>query len=186
MTAPGDARARIIAATLLLVGSDGIAAITNRRIASRAGVSLGSITYHFPSQTDLLRAALTSFVDDETTRLRDIADTYRSSTLSVGEAAHIADSVAAELAFTSERIAPFELYVRSGRDPALRSATKQCWDAYDDLACAVLTALGVPDAEAVSPMLVATITGLQLRRLSTGDDVDLTVAIVRLIQGVRP
>ncbi len=44
-----DARHRIIDATLHLVGSHGIAGITNRRIASRAEVSLGSITYTSPA-----------------------------------------------------------------------------------------------------------------------------------------
>ncbi len=59
-------RDRIIASTLHLIGTDGIAGITNRRIAAHANVSLGSITYHFPSQPDLLRSALTTFVAEET------------------------------------------------------------------------------------------------------------------------
>lgn len=177
-------RARILGATLHLIGTDGIAAITNRRIASLAEVSLGSVTYHFPSQSDLLRAALTTFVAEETARLREIAESYRGQYLSLSDAAQVTDRVADDLAFTAERIAPFELYIQAGRDADLRAAADECWTAYDALTVAILTALGVPHAETIAPTLVATITGLQLRRLSTGADPDLASSVLLLLHGV--
>lgn len=179
-----DARRRIVDATLHLVGSEGIAAITNRRIAAHAQVSLGSITYHFPSQSDLLRAALTTFVEEETGRLRELAESYRSQSLSIDEAAAVTEKVAVDLAFTAERIAPFELYVQAGREPDLRAAAAACWAGYDALTVAILTALGVPHPEVLAPTLVATIAGLQLRRLSTGADADLAAAVLLLLRGV--
>ncbi len=72
-----DVRDRILAAALHIVGTEGIPGVTNRRIAAQAGVSLGSITYHFPTQTDLLRAALSGFVTEETQRLSELAGGYR-------------------------------------------------------------------------------------------------------------
>lgn len=181
VTVGTDARRRIIDATLHLVGIEGIAAISNRRIASHAGVSLGSITYHFPSQADLLRTALTTFAEEETERLREIAESYRAQSLSLSEAAHVVERVAEDLAFTAERIAPFELYVQAGRDPDLREATAECWAGYDALTAAILTALGVPRPETLAPTLVATIAGLQLRRLSTGADADLASSVLLLL-----
>ncbi|MEE2033536.1 TetR/AcrR family transcriptional regulator [Rhodococcus chondri] len=179
-----DVRARIVGATLHLIGTDGIAAITNRRIASRAEVSLGSITYHFPSQSDLLKAALTTFVAEETDRLREIAESYRGQDLSITDAAQVTERVADDLAFTAERIAPFELYIQAGRDPDLRAAADECWTAYDSLTVAILAALGVPEAETIAPTLVATIAGLQLRRLSTGADPDLASSVLLLLHGM--
>lgn len=183
VTTPDDARSRILRAALHLVGSDGIGAVTNRRIAARAEVSLGSITYHFPTQADLLRDALLSFVDEETARLHDLADRYRTRALSLAEAADLTERVAADLTFTAERIAPFELYVQAGRDPALRPAADRCWSAYDALAATVLRALGVEAADSLAPTLVATITGLQLRRLSTGADANVSEAVLVLLRG---
>ncbi|WP_129976301.1 TetR/AcrR family transcriptional regulator [Rhodococcus sp. Q1] len=183
VTTRDDTRSRIVHATLHLVGTHGVAGVTNRRIAARAEVSLGSITYHFPTQADLLRAALEFFVDEETERLRVLTDRYRSQALSLTEAAEITERVAHDLTFTAERIAPFELYVQAGRDDELRQVAERCWRAYDVLAVSVLSALGVPTPETIAPTVVATITGLQLRRLSTGTEPDLSEAVLLLLQG---
>ncbi|WP_432794119.1 TetR/AcrR family transcriptional regulator [Rhodococcus ruber] len=177
-----DVRGRIVAATLHLIGTDGIAAVTNRRIAARAGVSLGSITYHFPTQSDLLRSALTTFVADETTRLRELAQEYRSRDPSLVDAAALTEQVAEDLSFSAERIAPFELYIQAGRDAQLRDPAAQCWSAYDALTATILTELGVPRAESIAPTLVATITGLQLRRLATGGAVDIATSVLHLVR----
>ncbi|WP_241387107.1 TetR/AcrR family transcriptional regulator [Rhodococcus sp. CH91] len=181
VTTPDDARSRIVHATLHLVGTDGVAGVTNRRIAARAGVSLGSITYHFPTQADLLRAALESFVDEETERLHELAEHYRSPALSLSEAAELTERIARDLTFTAERIAPFDLYVQAGRDVALRRVAERCWNAYDALAASVLSALGVRHPEALAPTIVATITGLQLRRLSTGTETNLSESVLLLL-----
>lgn len=177
-------RERILAAVLHIIGSDGIAAVTNRRIAAQAQVSLGSITYHFPSQTDLLRDALLGFVTEETTRLTDLAEQYRDKGLSLQDAAALTEQVVKDLAFDAERMAPFELYIQAGRDPDLREAAAECFVAYDTLTVTILEALGVPNASTVAPTLVATIAGLQLRRLATGTDgQDISSAILLLIGG---
>jgi len=183
VTTGDDARSKILRATLQLVGTHGVPEVTNRRIAACAGVSLGSITYHFPTQADLLRAALVSFVDDETARLRELAEQYRSQALSLAEAADLTERIAHDLAFTAERIAPFELYVQAGRDPDLRPASDRCWRAYDALTVAVLIALGVQAPEAIAPTLVATVAGMQLRRLSTGAQTDVAAAVLTLLRG---
>lgn len=177
-------RDRILAAALHIVGTEGVPALTNRRIAAEAGVSLGSVTYHFATQPDLLRAALVGFVAEETVRLRDIAESYRANGLSVEDAAAITEQVARDLAFSAERIAPFELYIQAGRDPELRGAATECFAAYDDLTVTILTALDIPQPQALAPTLVATIAGLQLRRLATGDGgQDIAVAVLQLIRG---
>ena len=180
-------RERILAAVLHIIGTDGIAAVTNRRIAAQAEVSLGSITYHFPSQTDLLRDALLGFVTAETARLTDLAEQYRDTGLSVQDAASLTEQVVRDLAFDAERMAPFELYIQAGRDPELQAAADECFAAYDTLTVTILEALGVPDAAAIAPTLVATITGLQLRRLATGGaGTDVSTAILLLVGGAQP
>ncbi|MCL7377717.1 TetR/AcrR family transcriptional regulator [Streptomyces sp. 35G-GA-8] len=56
-------RERIIAATLDLIADDGVAGVSHRKIAARAAVPLGSMTYHFNGIDDVLREAFTTFAD---------------------------------------------------------------------------------------------------------------------------
>ncbi|GAA3162546.1 TetR family transcriptional regulator [Streptomyces virens] len=56
-------RARILAATLDLIVEEGVAGVSHRKIAARAQVPLGSMTYHFSGIDDLLREAFTGHAD---------------------------------------------------------------------------------------------------------------------------
>jgi AcrR family transcriptional regulator len=56
-TIRGSARSAILGATLGIIASHGIDAVTHRRVAERAGVSPGSTTHHFASREELLREA---------------------------------------------------------------------------------------------------------------------------------
>ncbi|WP_129839569.1 TetR family transcriptional regulator [Streptomyces sp. RFCAC02] len=57
-------RDRIIDATLDHIADEGVAGVSHRRIAARAGVPLGSMTYHFAGIDDLLKEAFTRFADE--------------------------------------------------------------------------------------------------------------------------
>ncbi|HCS62516.1 MAG TPA: TetR family transcriptional regulator [Microbacterium sp.] len=54
-------RERIIDVTLALISEDGVHKTTHRRIAARADVPLGSLTYYFNSLADLFENAFASF-----------------------------------------------------------------------------------------------------------------------------
>ncbi|MGW8378526.1 TetR family transcriptional regulator [Streptomyces sp. ODS28] len=166
--APSAARARIVEAVLRIIGEDGVAGVTNRRIAREAGVSLGSVTYHFATQHELLRESLLQFVSEETRRFTELAEESTAEGIGVDGAAELAGQVAGGTAFDSRHIAPFELYVQAGRDERLRAAAGECFAAYDRVAERVLSGLGVPDAERLAPAVVALVFGQQLRRLATG------------------
>ena len=53
-----DRRNRIIEATLDVIRKHGVAGASYRRIAAKAGVPLGSMTYHFTSSKELLAESL--------------------------------------------------------------------------------------------------------------------------------
>ncbi|MFK4599315.1 DNA-binding transcriptional regulator YbjK [Streptomyces pristinaespiralis] len=177
-------RQRIIEAVLHIIGRDGVAAVTNRRIAKEAGVSLGSVTYHFATQHELLRESLLHFVRDETRRFTELADECRNDGIDIAGAAALAGQVAGGTGFDSGHIATFELYVEAGRDERLREAAAEAFAAYDRLATQILTGLGVPDAEGLAATTVALVMGLQLRRLATGAPAeDLVDALLLLARG---
>jgi AcrR family transcriptional regulator len=179
-----NTRETILHATLKVVGEQGVGGLTNRRIATAAGVSLGTLTYHFPSQTALLREAMLLFVEEETAKLTGFVDAYREQGLSVEEAASVVEQVIAKLPFGTDELGAHELYLQAARDPGLRDAAARCFAAYDELALVILRTLGVASPERLTGPVVALIAGLQLRRLATGDDgVEVAMPLMMLIRG---
>ncbi|MFC6885421.1 TetR/AcrR family transcriptional regulator [Actinomadura yumaensis] len=162
-------RDRILEAALRLIGERGVGAVTNRAVAKAAGVSLGSLTYHFPSQSDLLREALQTFVDAEIARITARIATLRDANPTPDQAADEVEKAIAEFAHGPEQIANLELHLHAARDPEVQATSARSVEAYDRLATAVLTALGIPDAESHAPAAVALLYGLAVRRLATGD-----------------
>jgi TetR/AcrR family transcriptional regulator, regulator of biofilm formation and stress response len=186
MTRPAETRQRIISAVLRIIGDDGVAGVTNRRIAQEAGVSLGSITYHFATQQDLLRESLRHFVTEETKRFGELAKENQTECADLAEVVEIVGQVAEATRTDSERIAPYELYLHAGRDPELRAAAAECFAAYDRLAATVLRSIGVKDADQVATAVVGMVMGLKLRSLATGAGTeDLVNGLLMLAKGAR-
>ncbi|MFJ3640026.1 TetR/AcrR family transcriptional regulator [Streptomyces sp. NPDC090108] len=176
-------RERIITAVLRIIGEGGVAAVTNRRIARVAGVSLGSVTYHFATQHELLRASLLHFVREEARHFTELADRCQNEGVDIDTAASLAGQVGCGTALDSAHLAPFELYLHAGRDERLRRSAGEAFAAYDRVAAQILTALGVPDAERLAAATVALVMGLQLRHLATGDPAaDLVDTILLLVR----
>jgi AcrR family transcriptional regulator len=181
-------RERILRATLRLIGERGVGAVSNREIGLAAGVSLGSITYHFGSQAELLREALLLYVREQTVIREQIAQRLRSEPLdAVGIAAEI-ERVVAESTDILEQVAELELHLHAARDPAIREASARCFAANDAIATAALHALGVPAPERHAPTVVALMTGLALRRLAAGgqDATGTAEALLLLLGPVAP
>ncbi|MFI0409664.1 TetR/AcrR family transcriptional regulator [Actinomadura sp. 3N508] len=177
-----SARDQILQATLRLIGEQGIGAVTNRAVARAAGVSLGSLTYHFPSQDDLLREALHTFVENEIARITTHIATLTPPTNAPDEV----EKAVLAISQGPEQIANLELHLHAARSPALRETSIRSVEAYDRLATAVLNSLGVPDPERHAPAVVAMLYGLALRRLATGDTTGTAEAVRLLLRGALP
>jgi DNA-binding transcriptional regulator YbjK len=180
------ARERILQATLQLIGEQGIGAVTNRAVAERAGVSPGSLTYHFASQTELLRESLLRFVTLEAQRLEALADGLEGTTADLGEVAAAVQAVV-QNADRREQLAQMELYLQAARDPELRDVADRAFAAYDGAARAVLTALGVADPEPLVAATIALVDGFELRRLALEVPADpaLVEALSALVRAGR-
>ncbi len=110
-------RDRILDGALSLIAERGLAAVTNRNLARASQVSLGSLTYHFTSQEQILRESLLRFVEREAERLLVVAERLRAS----GDAAASADEVQRLLSQESAtRLAKLELYLYAARQPSCR------------------------------------------------------------------
>jgi DNA-binding transcriptional regulator YbjK len=180
----GGTATRILRATLELIGREGIGALSNRRIAARAGVSLGSLTYHFPSQADLLRDSLELYVEEEVARLEAIAADVRARCTTLGEVAAEVQRHAAQSTERLGQIAEIELHLQAARDSALREASERCFAAYEGLAATALEALRVPEPKRRARGLVALTTGMAVRGMASGyDAAGLTEALVIFVRG---
>jgi AcrR family transcriptional regulator len=182
-----DTRERILASTLRLIGEHGVGEVSNRRVASAAGVALGSLTYHFPSQTQLLREALLLYVGEEVARLQSIAAELRSSEPTAAQVAGEVQRIVERSSTRLEQVAELELHLHASRDPELHEASARCFAAYEDLAAAVLEALHVPDPARHARTVVAVMCGLGLRRLGTGERTATGTAdaLLTIVRGAR-
>lgn len=183
----GGTRERILRCTLRLIGEHGIGAVSNRRIAAESDVALGSLTYHFPNQTQLLREALLLYVHDEVRRLEAIAAELRASRPNAAEVAAEVERIVARSASRLEEIAELELHLQASRDPALQEASQRCFAAYELLAATALDALGVPKPQRHARTVVAVMCGLGVRRLGSGrhDAAGTADALLTVIAGAR-
>jgi AcrR family transcriptional regulator len=180
-----SARDQILHATLRLIGEQGIGAVTNRAVARAAGVSLGSLTYHFPSQASLLRESLLLYVGEEVARLEAIAAALRERDPSPEEIAAEVEALIGRPSGGPGPLAELELHLQAARDPELQEASARCFAAYDGFATSALRALGVADPARHASSFVALITGLGVRRLGTGaaDGEAATGALLTLLRG---
>lgn len=179
-------RERILRSTLELIASGGVAAVTNRRVASSAKVSLGSLTYHFASQAQLLHESLLLYVEEETARRELIAHELATENPNVQQVAEAVEQIAATPSEIPRQIAELELHLHAARDPELREASQRCFAAHEQIASAALTALGIADGDLHAPTVVALMTGLAVRRLAAGGDSghSTSAALLALVRGL--
>ena len=181
-------RERMLRETLKLIADGGVAAVTNRRVAAAVGVSLGSLTYHFASQAQLLRESLLLHVDEETARRQQIARELAGQKPGVQQVAEAVERLVAVPSEVPRQIAELELHLQAARDPELREASRRCFEAHEQIASAALSTLGIPDGKRHAPAVVALMTGLAVRRLAGGgqDAQGTSEALLALVRGLMP
>lgn len=79
----GDVRQHVLDAAAAVLAADGHGALTIEQVATAAGMSVGGVTYHFPTKAALLDDLVDAFLDQfehdwsaERTRGRSNADAY--------------------------------------------------------------------------------------------------------------
>ncbi|MBW0252795.1 TetR/AcrR family transcriptional regulator [Cellulomonas sp. PS-H5] len=115
-------RERILDAALDVVAEAGVHGTTHRRIAARAGVPLGSLTYYFSGLDDILGAAFA--------RLVDAMSAFYGRTLVGARDRDEAEAAVVELicgpAYASEREMTliFEMYAYANHDPEVQALAR--------------------------------------------------------------
>ncbi len=170
-----ERRDRIIDACLDVVSEVGVAGASHRKIAQRAGVPLGAMTYYFDGMDQLLTEAFTRFG----TMVSDRFEERLGAATNVDEAcAAVAELVLNDVAADDrELVLAQELYTLAARDASFRAITA-AWVARSR------AALERHFDPATARMLDALIEGLTLHRaldIETRDPQEVDDAIRRLV-----
>ncbi|MFG3122273.1 TetR/AcrR family transcriptional regulator [Streptomyces sp. NPDC048201] len=116
-------RTNILDATLDVIADQGVAGTTHRAIAARAGVPLGSITYHFASLTDLQAQAFARHVELQSAVFKALFDDVETHEQFIDV---LVDLVHGGPARHRSAVLGFELHLAALRNPGLRALT-QAW-----------------------------------------------------------
>lgn len=120
----GEGRDVLLAAAITLIGNHGLHAVRMREIADAAGLSLGSVTYHFADRDEAILAALTA----HTERVERRCARGRSRPELAGEpvaAALVREFVAVTTVPRYPAIAA-EIYAEARRNRAVASLRDRC------------------------------------------------------------
>lgn len=158
-----------------LIAERGIAGVSHRAVAERAGVPLASTTYFFTSLEEMVGEAVVHAVETELTRLQAFRERLDAGGLTPAAAVDgFVDLVRGQ---SDERtVAQFEAYLAAARSETLRRHVQGLLAETRDLARATLRAAGVHDP-AAADAVVTLIDGTALHRIaSPGSDASRTLA----------
>ncbi|WP_434600266.1 TetR/AcrR family transcriptional regulator [Streptomyces sp. A5-4] len=122
LAAPAHDRCEERGAALDLIADEGVAGISHRKVAARAGVPLGSMTYHFQSMDEVLHEAFTRFSDS-------VVEVFQQRLGAAGTPDEAREAVADLIHHLSsgnqrELVLTHELYTLAARQPAYRELTR--------------------------------------------------------------
>lgn len=160
-----DTRTQILDATLALIAAGGIDAVRYREVAERAGVPLGSVSYHYPAREALLAAAFRSYFATNREFLRTVGARFpRRRKADI--AAFLRELIRIDFADATRRMfAEYELIQYAGRVPELAAELAE-WDRAMAAELAVMLELfAVAHAESVARTLMEMVRGFQLVNL---------------------
>ncbi|MGW1726417.1 TetR/AcrR family transcriptional regulator [Streptomyces sp. NPDC002306] len=167
-------KTHILDATLDVIADHGVAGTTHRVIAARAGVPLGSITYHFASLADLQTQAFARHVELQSALFEALFEDVETHEQFVDV---LVDLVHGGPARHRSAVLGFELHLAALRNPALRALT-QVWT---EDSRAVLARFTGPDSAARLDSLLegmimhALLTTAPESRERTRDAIDQTL-----------
>jgi DNA-binding transcriptional regulator YbjK len=168
---PGAIRAAIIDATIAIIGDGGVAAVTHRAVAERAGVSLSSTTYHFACKEAIVDEALREVAARETERVRLGVRGLQSLGAAGPEAfaGAVVDWLAEQLEGDGRLAvrAGYHLQLEAVERPALRPILIEWGIGVQELAEEALRRAGSPRPRTDARILAAAIDGLRLEQLTS-------------------
>ncbi len=163
-------REAIVAATVRIVAGDGVAAVTHRRVAAEAGVSLSSTTWHFATKADILLAALRWTAEREVARIAGIAARLEGADFDAGQwADELAGWVVEQVSRDREVVvALYRLQIELLGRPEAQAVHREWGEGLRAVGERVLG--GSETAQLDTRLVAAALDGLRLAAISGEDD----------------
>ena len=156
-------RAALLDAAVEVIAEQGVAGVTHRSIAARAGMSTSTTSYFFSSLDQLVAAALHVVGERIVQRVDAVTASVAGAELGPQEAIdRFVDAVLSEP--EPDTAAQFEIYLECRRRPQLQPTAHRIMASIEGGAEASLSALGIARADERAPMVVALLDGLALHR----------------------
>jgi DNA-binding transcriptional regulator YbjK len=164
-------REAIVQAAVRIVAREGVAAVTHRRLAAEADVSLSSTTWHFATKNDILEAALRWTARREVARIGEIADRLGSADFDPAAwAEELADWLVEQV--TGERdmvVALYRLQIELAGSAQAREVHREWGGELRALGERVLEHSTTLTPELDVRLISAALDGLRLTVLSSGE-----------------
>ena len=164
-------REAIVTATVRVVAREGVSAVTHRRVAAEAGVSLSSTTWHFATKADILEAALRWTARREVARITEIAERLGGADFDPAAwAEELADWLLEQV--SGERdvaVALYRLQIELLGSPGAREVHREWGLGLFALGESVLEHSSTLTPELDIRLVVAALDGLRLSVLSGGE-----------------
>jgi len=164
-------REAIVAATVRVVAREGVPAVTHRRLAAEAGVSLSSTTWHFAAKADILEAALHWTARREVARIEDIADRLGGTGFDAAAwAQELSDWLLEQVSGEREvAVAMYRLKIEMLGTPGAREVHREWGRGLRALGDRVLEHSSTLTPDLDIRLVVAALDGLRLSVLSAGE-----------------
>lgn len=168
-------RRALLEAALVVIGREGIDAVSHRRVAEVASVPLGSTTYYFNSREEMLVQALEYFARGEIDQLREVFGGVTSDEWAHGGPAAFVERLVtlATPQLGDERwraLAQYALFQESARRPELRHIVQEWNEAWWEILSTVLAALGRPSERIDAQVALSMLDGLLLAGIALPQD----------------
>ncbi|MET7853455.1 TetR family transcriptional regulator [Streptomyces avermitilis] len=167
-------RERVLDAALEVLVDDGVAGITHRKVAARADVPLGSVTYHFASLAELCTRAFARYVEQRTAEYEAL---FTEVTSREGLIDVLVELVRGGPSRHRSAVLGFELHLAALRDPALRALTQE----WTRSSRAVLARFTGPEAAARLDALLEGMIMHTLLSMEREPRADIRAAIVQTL-----
>ncbi|MCK0113262.1 TetR family transcriptional regulator [Ornithinimicrobium sp. F0845] len=173
-------RERALAAAIELLGTQGLSALTHRRIDARAELPPGSTSNYFRTRDALLTGVADAILE------KDLASV--GPALTPASADELLDALVALLDRTTrdQRVlttARLVLFMEASHDPVLREALGRGRAEIETALEPVLRALGAQDPGASAGAIMACAEGLILHRIGRHDDSDVRPTLGVVLRG---
>jgi len=177
-----ERRHALVAAAADLVIEQGLAALSHRAVAVRAGLPLASTTYYFSSVDDLRNEALDHIAQAWVTRARAVVDALPPH-VDHDQAARAVTSIIGADAPSPQVLVMYERYLEAGRHSRLRTLVA-AWNAQlTELVQQVLLRAAIPVEDDSAGLVLALADGVAVTALAEGTSPDAAVgaALTRLL-----